>query len=309
MASTADMLEPVDTSARHAADRRDQRAAGRRLSAATAAVAPAPPRLDASRRCASRCACTDRRLGGRSFLGCRIGAAAARDADHADAATTRSSRCCRRAPAIAAKSGERARRLAARPDDPALALAVAQRYLEQARESGDPRFAGLALAALRAWTDAATRARRRAADAGDAAAVPARVRRRGRAPATAARAAGQRAQPQAWLTLATVLRVQGRYAESDARLSRGRRRRRRPLHGARAWPRTRRCAATSAGARAASRPCWRARRCRRRRGWLTTSLAELEERDGRAAAADAAFRAVLRARARTRTRRSPMPTS
>ena len=30
------------------------------------------------------------------------------------------------------------------------------------------------------------------------------------------------------------------------------------------------------------------------RGWLTTSLAELEERDGRAAAADAAYRKVLR---------------
>ena len=35
-----------------------------------------------------------------------------------------------------------------------LATAVARRYLEQARESGDPRFAGLALAALRPWPDA-----------------------------------------------------------------------------------------------------------------------------------------------------------
>src|SRR5881227_3744961 len=48
------------------------------------------------------------------------------------------------------------KRLAARPDDAALATAVARRYLEQARESGDPRFAGLALAALRAWPDAAS---------------------------------------------------------------------------------------------------------------------------------------------------------
>ena len=40
------------------------------------------------------------------------------------------------------------KRLAERPDDVALATAVARRFLEQARESGDPRFAGLALAAL-----------------------------------------------------------------------------------------------------------------------------------------------------------------
>jgi predicted Zn-dependent protease len=37
------------------------------------------------------------------------------------------------------------------------------------------------------------------------------------------------------------------------------------------------------------------RGCRHQtRGWLLTSLAELEERDGRAAAADAAYRSVLR---------------
>ena len=45
-----------------------------------------------------------------------------------------------------------------------------------------------------------------------------------------------------------------------------------------------------------------ARRCRglppATRGWLTTSLAELEERDGRAAAADAAYRGVLQPRPR-----------
>jgi len=46
--------------------------------------------------------------------------------------------------------------LAARPDDAALAVRVALRYLERAREGGDPRFAGLALAALRPWPDAVT---------------------------------------------------------------------------------------------------------------------------------------------------------
>jgi hypothetical protein len=60
-------------------------------------------------------------------------------------------------PASAGNRGEDRqlrKRLAARPDDVKLATAVARRYLEQAREVGDPRFAGLALAALRAWPDA-----------------------------------------------------------------------------------------------------------------------------------------------------------
>ena len=60
-------------------------------------------------------------------------------------------------PASASNRGEDRqlrKRLAERPDDIQLATAVARRYLEQARESGDPRFAGLALAALRAWPDA-----------------------------------------------------------------------------------------------------------------------------------------------------------
>ena len=97
-----------------------------------------------------------------------------------------------------------------------LALKVAQRYLDQAHESGDPRFAGLALAALRAWPDAA----RMPADLllmratlqqylheFDAAVADLRL--------LLARPGSER-NSQAWLTLATVLRVQGRYADSDA---------------------------------------------------------------------------------------------
>src|ERR1700709_981124 len=41
--------------------------------------------------------------------------------------------------------------LASRPNDATLALSVAKRDLARAREAGDPRFAGLALAALTAW--------------------------------------------------------------------------------------------------------------------------------------------------------------
>ena len=122
-------------------------------------------------------------------------------------------------PASAGNRGEDRdlrKRLAARPDDAKLETAVARRYLEQARESGDPRRAGLALAALRAWPDPNAspdevlllRATlEQYLHEFDAAVDHLRL--------LLARPGSER-QSQAWLTLATVLRVQGRYAESDA---------------------------------------------------------------------------------------------
>ena len=101
---------------------------------------------------------SDRRLGGRSF--CVRGG---RSAGAAPITPTRDDEVIEVLPASAGNRGEDRqlrKRLAARPDDAKLATAVARRYLEQARESGDPRFAGLALAALRAWPDANDRARR-----------------------------------------------------------------------------------------------------------------------------------------------------
>ena len=186
------------------------------------------------------------------------------------------------------------KRLAERPDDAALAAAVAQRYLEQARESGDPRFAGLALAALRAWPDPA----RAPSDVlflratleqylheFDASVAHLRI--------LLARPGSVR-NAQAWLTLATVLRVQGRYAESDAACG--------DVGRAGADIYSRACLAENAALRgetAAARRSFQAlladaRLAPSTRSWLLTSLAELEERDGRAAAADAAFRAALR---------------
>src|SRR4051794_40398806 len=56
-------------------------------------------------------------------------------------------------------SGSRAEERRWRRDaaaDPAQAVALARRRLAQARAQGDPRHAGQALAALRAWPDAAT---------------------------------------------------------------------------------------------------------------------------------------------------------
>jgi hypothetical protein len=105
---------------------------------------------------------------------------------------------------------------------------------------------------------------------------------------------GSERNAQAWLTLATVLRVQGRYADSDVAC--------RQVGRAGVDVYASACLAENAALRgetSAARKSFEAMLADARlpastRGWLTTSLAELEERDGRAAAADAAYRAVLR---------------
>jgi len=223
------------------------------------------------------------------FLACAMGGAGA-----APITPTRDDEVIEVLPASAGNRGEDRqlrKRLAERPDDVKLATAVARRYLEQARESGDPRFAGLALAALRAWPDANTapdevlllRATlEQYLHEFDAAVAHLRL--------LLARPGGER-QSQAWLTLATVLRVQGRYAESDAAC--------RQVTGAEVYQAA--CLAENAALRgetAAARRSFETMLAARRlpaatRGWLTTSLAELEERDARAGAADAAYRKVL----------------
>jgi len=185
------------------------------------------------------------------------------------------------------------RRLAERPGDARLATAVAERYLAQARESGDPRFAGLALAALAAWPDAAKAPNEvlllRATleqylHEFDASVDHLRI--------LLARPGNER-NAQAWLTLATVLRVQGRYADSDVAC------RRVGSGGADVYAAA--CLAENAALRgetAAARRSFQElladpRLAPSTRGWLLTSLAELEERDGHPGAADAAYRAVL----------------
>lgn len=196
-------------------------------------------------------------------------------------------------------SGERAverrlrRELAARPDDARLAAVVARRHLDQARALGDPRHAGLAMAALQRWSDPAS-----APDEvlllqatldqylHDFDGATARLERLlARSPR----------QPQAWLTLATLRRVQGRYADSDEACA-----------GLARWG-----TALHAGACRAENDALRGRFDTARaslqqllttprldgstRGWLLTTLAELEERAGADAASDAAWRAALAA--------------
>ncbi len=186
------------------------------------------------------------------------------------------------------------KQLAQQPKDPVLALSVAKRYLEQAHELGDPRFAGMAMSAIEAWTDEATmpdgillmRANlQQYLHEFDASALS--LQR------LLARPSAQ-PRPQAWLTLATVRRVQGRYADSDAACKQ--------VAQAGSALHAQACLAENAalrgdadGARATFKQLLATPGlAAATQAWLTTSLAELEQRAGRASAADAAFRASLK---------------
>jgi predicted Zn-dependent protease len=180
------------------------------------------------------------------------------------------------------------------PRHPDKAVPLARRLLDQARADGDPRRAGQALAVLQPWSDPAT-----APDEvlllratllqhlhdfdGSAAQLRTLLERRPR-------------HAQAWLTLATVRRVQGRYDDSDAACE--------GLAAARAGLHARACRAENDGLRGRvdaaratlhellSAPGLPAET----RAWLLTTSAELEARAGRAGAAEAAYRAALTAR-------------
>ena len=183
--------------------------------------------------------------------------------------------------------------LATQPRDDVLAIAVAQRYLDQAHESGDPRFAGMAMSAIAGWTSESNmpdsvllmRATlQQYLHEFDAAAASLQH--------LVARTSGP-PQPQAWLTLATVRRVQGRYNDSDAAC--------RQVAHAGVTLHAQACLAENAALRgdaARARVTFQMlladpRQSNATRAWLTTSLAELEQRDGKPDAADAAYRAAL----------------
>lgn len=115
-------------------------------------------------------------------------------------------------PAGAGDRGLRAIRaqLARNPDDPKLALSAAQRYIERARATGDPRYLGHAQAALgKFWSS----------DDPQALLLRATILQ-SRHEFDAAAADLQRLlarspnDAQAWLTLATIQQVQGRYADA-----------------------------------------------------------------------------------------------
>ena len=186
------------------------------------------------------------------------------------------------------------KQLALQPRDPALAVGIAKRYLAQAHERGDPRFAGMAMAAIEGWTNEATMP-------DDVLMMRATLQQYlhafdGSAHSLQVLLARPGAQPraQAWLTLATVGRVQGRYADSDLACQQV------ATNGAALHAQA--CLAENAALRGDVDP---ARVVLTRllaapdipvstRAWLTTSRAELEQRAGHAAAAEASYRAAVR---------------
>lgn len=199
-------------------------------------------------------------------------------------------------PAVTGDRAEERRlrqRLAADPNDAATAVAVARRYLDQARLQGDPRYAGRALAALRAWQDPA--------DAPDdvlltLATLQQHLHDFDSSAVNLNRLVQRRpGLAQGWLTLATVRRVQGRYADSD-----------RACEGLAAAG-----AALYASACQAENDSLRGRHDRARtaltalltaprlpseaRGWLLTTLAESEARAGLPDRAESAYRQALQA--------------
>ena len=120
-------------------------------------------------------------------------------------------------PAVAGWSREERelrRALVQHPKDPEVALAAARSYLQLARSQGDARYAGYAMGVLQAWQPLT------AATPNDILVMHATVAQflhdfDGSEATLKLALANQPLDPQGWLTLATVLRVRGRYAESD----------------------------------------------------------------------------------------------
>ena len=179
------------------------------------------------------------------------------------------------------------------PTDAETAASLARRYIARAREQGDPRYAGQALAVLQSWPDART-----APD--DVLLLQATVQQylhefevsAGHLEMLVARRPGH---AQAWLTLATVRRVQGRYAASDAACQ--------GLQAAGVRLESQACLAENASLRGdtdAARSTLQQLLALPRlpastRSWLSTTLAELEQRAGKTDAAEAAFKKALEA--------------
>ena len=205
-------------------------------------------------------------------------------------------------PAMAGWSGEQRRlrrELAQRPNDEATALVAANTYLDLARAQGDARYAGYAMGALQAWESAPV-AQTPPAVLVMRATIAQFLHDFDGAEATLKAALARHpADAQAWITLATIYRVRGRYNESDA-ACRALGRVGPALYGVA-------CLAENAGLRgehAAAREALQGllasaavsdARQSGTRQWLLTSLAEVEELAGRSAEADAAYRKAMNA--------------
>ncbi len=174
--------------------------------------------------------------------------------------------------------------------DPASATRDALALLDEARRQGDPRLAGRALARLARWqTDPQ-------ADPALIIALASAEQYIHQFDKAIARLSDllkrDPAQPQAWLMLATLRRAQGRYGDSDAACAQVARTTPAPYGPA--------CLAENQALRGefdAARSRLQALRSAFRspalRGWLSTTLAELEQRAANPGAAEAAWRDAL----------------
>lgn len=174
--------------------------------------------------------------------------------------------------------------------DPVAAVPEATALMATARREGDPRLAGRALARLARWqhdAQAPVAAQLVLADAEQ-------YLHRFEAATKRLQAVVQREprQAQAWLMLATLQRVQGRYAASDQAC--------RSLEALQAQPYASACVAENLAlrgqfvtARSRLHHLLGTTADATTRAWLFTTLAELEQRAGRPAAAERAWRQSL----------------
>ena len=179
--------------------------------------------------------------------------------------------------------------------DPAVAAAEARALLDASHREGDPRFAGRALARLARWAPV-NQANAAPSDVLLALAEAEQYLHQFDTATARLQRLAQRepANPQAWLLLATMHRVQGRYAQSDQACT--------ALQQLRVQPYADACTAENQALRGETDAARKALQTLlakatvpATRGWLLTTLAELEQRAGQAAASDTAWQQSLQA--------------
>lgn len=183
------------------------------------------------------------------------------------------------------------------PNNESLALRAANGYLDLARTQGDARHAGHAMGALKAWDGVAPNQTPPAILVMRATVAQFLHDFEGAEASLKAALAQQPANAQAWLTLATLHRVRGRYADSDA-ACRATARAGPALYGVACLAendalRGRQDEARSALNQLIDDPRLQGAAQAGTRSWLLTTLAEVEELAGRTAQADAAYQRAI----------------
>lgn len=191
------------------------------------------------------------------------------------------------------------RELAQRPRDPGVAVAAAKAFLELARSQGDARYAGRAMGALQAWDPVSAETTPAAVLVMRATVAQFLHDFEGAETTLRMALAREPSNGQALITLATILRVRGRYTESDV-ICRSLREAGPVLYGVACLAENAGLRGDHAGARKALHgllddAALQDPRNAGTRQWLLTSVAEVEELAGRPIDADAAYRQALSA--------------